>query len=185
MFHIVGQPNLEIQIDREPCARYGINVADVEAAVQVAIGGEAFPQMVEGEKLYDIVLRLPTTCATTPTTSPASRWTSRAIRRKARARIPLSHWPRSSRTSPGVVHLPREQPPLLPIKFSVGSRPRLGDRRGQAKVNDPKNGDASRRATGSTGPANSPRWKQANDASWIVPLSIGPIMFCSIRCSTR
>jgi cobalt-zinc-cadmium resistance protein CzcA len=59
LFHIVGQPNLEIQIDREACARYGINVADVEAAVQVAIGGRAFSRMVEGEKLYAIVLRLP------------------------------------------------------------------------------------------------------------------------------
>ena len=59
VFHIVGQPNLEIEIDREACARYGINVADVESNVKVAIGGEAFSQMVEGEKLYDIVLRLP------------------------------------------------------------------------------------------------------------------------------
>ncbi len=59
LFHIVGQPNLEIQIDRHECARYGINVADVEAVVQVAIGGRAFTRMVEGEKVFDIVLRLP------------------------------------------------------------------------------------------------------------------------------
>ena len=59
LFHIVGQPNLEIDINRQNCARYGVNVADVEAVVQVAIGGKAFSQMVEGEKLYDIVLRLP------------------------------------------------------------------------------------------------------------------------------
>jgi len=59
VFHIVGQPNLEIQIDRRACARYGVNVADVEEAIQVAIGGRAFSEMVEGEKRYDIVLRLP------------------------------------------------------------------------------------------------------------------------------
>src|SRR5262249_35153372 len=41
VFHIVGQPNLEIQIDRRACARYGVNVADVESAVQVPIGGRA------------------------------------------------------------------------------------------------------------------------------------------------
>ncbi len=58
LFHIVGQPNLEIQIDRHECARYGINVSDVEAVVQVAVGGRAFTRMVEGEKLFDIVLRL-------------------------------------------------------------------------------------------------------------------------------
>ncbi len=59
LFHILGQPNLEIQIDRQECARYGINVADVEAVVQVAVGGRAFTQMIEGEKKFDIVLRLP------------------------------------------------------------------------------------------------------------------------------
>ena len=59
LFHIVGQPNLEIQIDRHECSRYGINVSDVEAVVQVAVGGRAFTRMVEGEKLFDIVLRLP------------------------------------------------------------------------------------------------------------------------------
>ena len=59
LFHILGQPNLEIQIDRHECARYGINVSDVEAVVQVAVGGRAFTQMVEGEKKFDIVLRLP------------------------------------------------------------------------------------------------------------------------------
>ena len=51
LFHIVGQPNLEIQIDRHECARYGINVSDVEAVVQVAIGGRAFTRMIEGEKV--------------------------------------------------------------------------------------------------------------------------------------
>ena len=59
LFHIVGQPNLEIEIDRTLCARHGVNVYDVERVVQAAIGGEAFTQMVEGEKLFDITLRLP------------------------------------------------------------------------------------------------------------------------------
>src|SRR5699024_285804 len=68
LFHIVGQPNFEIAIDRAACARYGINVADVEEVVQVAIGGRAFSQMVEGEKLFDIVLRLPEDLRTDPAT---------------------------------------------------------------------------------------------------------------------
>ena len=59
VFRVLGQPNLEIEIDRHACARYALNVADVESIVQVAIGGGAFSQMVEGEKVYDIVLRLP------------------------------------------------------------------------------------------------------------------------------
>ena len=36
LFHILGQPNLEIRINRQACARYGVNVADVETAIQVA-----------------------------------------------------------------------------------------------------------------------------------------------------
>jgi cobalt-zinc-cadmium resistance protein CzcA len=63
VFHIVGQPNLEIQIDRRACARYGVNIADVEDIIQVAIGGREFSEMVE-EKRYYIVSRLPGTCET-------------------------------------------------------------------------------------------------------------------------
>ena len=59
MFNILGQPNLEIRVDRQACARYGMNVDDVNEVVQVAVGGKAFSRMVEGEKLFDIVLRLP------------------------------------------------------------------------------------------------------------------------------
>src|SRR5262249_3509058 len=58
LFHIVGQPNLEIRIDRQECARYGINVSDVEAVVQVARGGRAFTQRGGGEKKFYIVPRL-------------------------------------------------------------------------------------------------------------------------------
>jgi cobalt-zinc-cadmium resistance protein CzcA len=50
LFHILGQPNLEIRVDRQRCARYGINVVDVEAVVQVTVGGGAFAQMVEGRR---------------------------------------------------------------------------------------------------------------------------------------
>jgi heavy metal efflux system protein len=59
VFRVLGQPNLEIALNRQACARYGLSIADVESVVQVAIGGRAFSEMVEGEKLYDIVLRLP------------------------------------------------------------------------------------------------------------------------------
>jgi heavy metal efflux system protein len=46
--HIVGQPNLEIEINRRACARHGINVADIEDAVQVAIGGKSFARIGRG-----------------------------------------------------------------------------------------------------------------------------------------
>jgi cobalt-zinc-cadmium resistance protein CzcA len=54
----LGQPSLIIDADREKIARYGINVADVEAVVQAAVGGQAATQVVQGEKLFDLVVRM-------------------------------------------------------------------------------------------------------------------------------
>ena len=53
----LGQPSLLIEADRAKIARYGINVADVEAVVQAAVGGQAATQVIQGEKLFDLVVR--------------------------------------------------------------------------------------------------------------------------------
>jgi cobalt-zinc-cadmium resistance protein CzcA len=54
----LGQPSLLIDVDRDKIARYGINVADVEALVQAAVGGQAATQVIQGEKLFDLVVRM-------------------------------------------------------------------------------------------------------------------------------
>jgi cobalt-zinc-cadmium resistance protein CzcA len=54
----LGQPSLIIDADRDKIARYGINVADVEALVQAAVGGQAATQVIQGEKLFDLVVRM-------------------------------------------------------------------------------------------------------------------------------
>jgi cobalt-zinc-cadmium resistance protein CzcA len=54
----LGQPSLVINVDREKIARYGINVADVEAVIQAAVGGQTATQVVQGEKLFDLVVRM-------------------------------------------------------------------------------------------------------------------------------
>jgi heavy metal efflux system protein len=54
----LGQPSLLIEADRAKIARYSINVADVEAVVQAAIGGQAATQVIQGEKLFDLVVRM-------------------------------------------------------------------------------------------------------------------------------
>jgi heavy metal efflux system protein len=54
----LGQPSLLVDVDREKIARYGINVADVEAIVQAAVGGQAATQVIQGEKLFDLVVRM-------------------------------------------------------------------------------------------------------------------------------
>jgi heavy metal efflux system protein len=54
----LGQPSLIVDANREKIARYGINVADVEAVVQAAVGGQAATQVIQGEKLFDLILRM-------------------------------------------------------------------------------------------------------------------------------
>ncbi len=54
----LGQPSLIIDADRARIARYGINVSDVEAVIQAAIGGQAATQVIQGEKLFDMVVRM-------------------------------------------------------------------------------------------------------------------------------
>ena len=57
LFRVVGQPNLNFVVDRKQAARYQINVADVQDAIQTAIGGNALTQVLKGERRYDLVVR--------------------------------------------------------------------------------------------------------------------------------
>ena len=57
VFRVLGQPNLEFTVDRDQAARYGINVSDVQDAIQTAVGGNALTQVLIGEQRYDLVLR--------------------------------------------------------------------------------------------------------------------------------
>ena len=54
---MIGQPNLEFVVDREKAARYGINVSDVQDAIETAVGGKAVSQVLQGEQRYDLVVR--------------------------------------------------------------------------------------------------------------------------------
>jgi cobalt-zinc-cadmium resistance protein CzcA len=57
VFRVLGQPNLNITVDREQAARYQINVSDVQDAVQTAVGGSALTQVLKGEARYDLAMR--------------------------------------------------------------------------------------------------------------------------------
>jgi cobalt-zinc-cadmium resistance protein CzcA len=54
----LGQPSLAININRAKIARYGLNVADINGLIQAAVGGTAATQVVQGEKQFDLVVRL-------------------------------------------------------------------------------------------------------------------------------
>jgi heavy metal efflux system protein len=57
VFRVLGQPNLNVAVDREAAARYQINVADVQDAIQTAVGGNALTQVLKDEARYDLTLR--------------------------------------------------------------------------------------------------------------------------------
>jgi heavy metal efflux system protein len=57
VFRVIGQPNLDFIIDRDQAARYGINVSDIQDAIQTAVGGTAFSQVLIGEQRYDLTAR--------------------------------------------------------------------------------------------------------------------------------
>ncbi len=57
VFRVIGQPNLNFIVDRKAAARYQINIADIQDAIQTAVGGNALSQVLQGEQRYDLVLR--------------------------------------------------------------------------------------------------------------------------------
>jgi cobalt-zinc-cadmium resistance protein CzcA len=71
LFRVVGQPNLNLVVDRQRAARHQINVADIQDAIQTAVGGSVFSQVLQGERRYDLVMRY----------LPAYRDTKEAIER--------------------------------------------------------------------------------------------------------
>jgi len=57
IFRIIGQPNLNYPVDRAAAARWGINVADIQDAIQTAVGANALTQVQQGEARFDVTLR--------------------------------------------------------------------------------------------------------------------------------
>jgi heavy metal efflux system protein len=70
LFHVIGQPNLNFTVDRAAAARHGINVADIQGAIEGAvggtIGGNAVTQVLDGEARYDVMVRYGPMYRTTP-----------------------------------------------------------------------------------------------------------------------
>ena len=58
IFRVLGQPNLNITVDREKAARYGLNVGDVNTVVQAALGGAVATTQLEGDRQFNVVVRL-------------------------------------------------------------------------------------------------------------------------------
>jgi heavy metal efflux system protein len=57
IFPVLGQPNLNIKVDRAKAARYGLNSGDINSVIQAAMGGAVATSVLEGDRQFDLVLR--------------------------------------------------------------------------------------------------------------------------------
>ena len=57
IFRVIGQPNLNLTVNRDKASRFGINVSDVQDAIETATGGKAVSEVLRGEERYDLVAR--------------------------------------------------------------------------------------------------------------------------------
>ena len=53
IFRVIGQPNLNLTVNRDQAARFGLNVSDVQDAIETATGGKAVTSVLKGEERYD------------------------------------------------------------------------------------------------------------------------------------
>jgi cobalt-zinc-cadmium resistance protein CzcA len=117
ILHLLGQPNLVIEVDRQECARYGIKVGDVNDVIQAAIGGQAVTQVYEGEKWFDLVVRfLPEYRRDEDTIGNIQVSTPEG------ARIPLKQLATIAEQTGAFIIYRENNERYIPIKFSVRGR---------------------------------------------------------------
>jgi cobalt-zinc-cadmium resistance protein CzcA len=56
---VLGQPNLNVRVDREKAARYGLNTGDVNTVIQAGLGGTVATTLLEGDRQFSVTVRLP------------------------------------------------------------------------------------------------------------------------------
>jgi cobalt-zinc-cadmium resistance protein CzcA len=57
LFRVLGQPNINLVVNRAQADRYGITVADIQDAIEAAVGGKAVSEVLQGEQRFDLVVR--------------------------------------------------------------------------------------------------------------------------------
>ena len=130
-FWVLGQPNLNIRVDRAKAARYGLSVNDVNNVVQAALGGDVATSLLEADRQFGVVVRL------APRVSQEHRRRAQSQGRRAvilgqrlypveRARLDHARYRR-------VLYLPRAQPALCADQvFRARPRSRRRGRRSAA-----------------------------------------------------
>jgi cobalt-zinc-cadmium resistance protein CzcA len=124
IFWVLGQPNLNISIDRERAARYGLNISDINTVVQAALGGTVATTLLEADRQFNVTVRA----------APEYRDSIEAIRNikvgyqasGGNAYIPLSELANITLdTGSSYIYHERNQR-FVPIKFSVRGRDLAG-----------------------------------------------------------
>jgi cobalt-zinc-cadmium resistance protein CzcA len=117
IFRIVGQPNLNYTVDRDAAARWGINVADIQDAIQTAVGANAVTQLQQGEARFDVTLRFAQQYRDTPEAIADIRLLS-----PSGERVSLAQLTKAS-TDDGAEQINRESGQrYIAIKYSVRGR---------------------------------------------------------------
>jgi cobalt-zinc-cadmium resistance protein CzcA len=170
VFHEAGQPNLLIKVDRDRCARYGLQAGDVNSIVQAAVGGQAVTQILEGDRQFDLRVRL----------APEYRNHIEAIRRipvpTPSGVIVMLNDVADIGLSSGASYIYRENARrYIPIKFSVRGRD-LGSAVSEART---KVGESIQLPTGYVldWSGEFGALQEAKERlAWIIPLSLLLIM---------
>ncbi len=125
IFHVLGQPNLNIKVNREKAARYGLNTGDVNTVIQAALGGTVATTLLEADREFNVVVRLP----------PEYRSSLEAVRNikvavatpsGSNAYIPLSELADITLDTGASYIYHEEGERYIPIKFSVRGRDLAG-----------------------------------------------------------
>ena len=168
VFDVGGQPSLLISIDRAEAARYGIAAADINNAVQAAVGGAAVTQIIEGERRFDFAVRF----------TPQFRDTPEAIRKILLPtpdgnQIPLGNVANVTLHNGAFMIYREGGRRYIPIKFSVRGRD-LQSTIEELKRRSRPPGKAALPATNTPGPASTTACRRSCIAS---------LSSCPSRCS--
>ena len=121
MFPVLGQPNLDIKVDRRRAARYGLNTGDVNTVIQAATGGASATTVLEGDRQFDVAVRYPKRYRDTVQTISNIR-VAVATGGNTSAYIPLRELA-AINVDTGAAWIYRESNQLfIPVKFSVRQR---------------------------------------------------------------
>jgi cobalt-zinc-cadmium resistance protein CzcA len=117
VLHILGQPNIVVEVDRPAAARYGLAVADVNGIIQAAVGGQAATQVFEGERWFDLAVRF----------LPQYRKDAQSIgdiqvTTPDNTRLPLKQLAMISESIGAFIIYRENNQRYIPIKFSVRGR---------------------------------------------------------------